>query len=133
MVAFLSILQIFFIAQKLFQVVLEVVMQLRGKFSVKIKNKKSAFFHSLRISKKKEFRKHGVFMYIRAWKYLLNIAYSFYLKCLVEDANNLSKLYFFFLQKACSTKKTFSNFALRKRYLGVGKTFLSSRQSTLLS
>lgn len=36
-------------------------------------------------------------MYIRAWKYLLNIAYSFYLKCLVEDANNLSKLYFFFL------------------------------------
>ena len=37
-------------------------------------------------------------MYIKAWKYLLKDAYSFYLKCLVKDANNLSKLYFFLVE-----------------------------------
>jgi hypothetical protein len=98
-------------------------MQLRDKFSVKIKNKKSAFFHSLRISKKKEFRKLGITMYIKAWKYLLKDAYSFYLKCLVKDAKNLSKLYFFSCRKLVKLKKLFLTLRSVSATLVLGKLF----------
>ena len=62
-------------------------------------------------------------MYIRAWKYLLNIAYSFYLKCLVKDAKNLSKLYFFSCRKLVKLKKLFLTLRSVSATLVLGKLF----------